>query len=151
MNIEIYYWNIFGTHSLKNILAECFPRIHITKLHKITRCVMFRILKTVVNSNQTQKDLIEPARQCFQQKKSHHNSKSTHNEENKIINFRMFLSALNEKKRLTAQSIRISIIWCPISITKNFFLILRLTKGLSMINLTLQDVFIFLVLASLVS
>ena len=44
--------------------------------------------------------------------------RSTHHEENKAINFRMFLCVLDEKKRLTAQSIKSSIMWCPISITK---------------------------------
>ena len=51
----------------------------------------------------------------FPAKNSHHSPKSTHNKENKTINSKMFLCNLNKKKRLTAQSIQNSIIWCPIS------------------------------------
>ena len=58
----------------------------------------------------------------FPAKNSHHSPKNAHNEENKTINFRMFLCGLNEKKRLIAQSIQNSIIWCPISITKEIFM-----------------------------
>ena len=36
----------------------------------------------------------------FPAKNSNHSTKSTHNEENKTINFRMFLCALNEKVNL---------------------------------------------------
>ena len=56
----------------------------------------------MVNSNQTQKDLMEPTKRCFKQKNSHHSPNSTHNEENKTINLRMFLCVLNIKKMLTA-------------------------------------------------
>ena len=43
-------------------LIECFCRMHITKLRKLANnnfSVMFRVVKTVVNSNQTRKDLME--------------------------------------------------------------------------------------------
>ena len=72
----------------------------------------------MVNSNQTQKDLMEPQRQ----KRSHHSPKPTNNEENKIIKFWVFLRGLNEKKRLTAQNVQNSRIWCPISITKQILM-----------------------------
>ena len=72
-------------------------------------------------------------KKIFRAKYSHHNQKSPHYEENKTINFQMFLCALNEKKGLTAQSIQKSIMWCPISI-KNCH-ILRLAKDLWLISL----------------
>ena len=53
----------------------------------------------------------------------HHNSNSAHIEENKIITLRMVLCALNEKKRLAAQSIQNPIIWCPISVAKKVFML----------------------------
>ena len=43
--------------------------MHITKLHRLannTVSVMFRIMKTAANGDQTQKDLMQPPRQCFQ-------------------------------------------------------------------------------------
>ena len=95
----------------------------------------------IVISSQTQKDLMEPPRQCFQQKNSHHSPKSTHNEESKTTNLRMFLCGLNEKKMLNAQSIQNSIIWCPISITKELSCFDSGER--SLIDLTLQDVFFF--------
>ena len=58
------------------------------------------------------------AKTMFPAKNSHHSSKTTHNEENKTFNLLIFLRALNEKKRLTAQSIQNSIIWCSIRIKK---------------------------------
>ena len=54
----------------------------------------------------------------FPAKNSDHSLKPTHNEENKTVNFRMLLRGLTEKKRLNAQRIQNSKIWCPISITK---------------------------------
>ena len=58
------------------------------------------------------------AETSFPAKNSHHNPKFTHNKESKTFNLRMFLCALNEKKKLTGQSIQNLIIWGPISITK---------------------------------
>ena len=49
------------------------------------------------------KNLMEPPRKIFPAKYSHHSRKTTQNKENKK---RMFLCALNEKKRWTAQSIQ---------------------------------------------
>ena len=46
------------------------------------------------------------AKTMFPAKKSHHNPKFIHNEENKTFNLRMFLCSLNEKKRLIGQSIQ---------------------------------------------
>ena len=53
----------------------------------------------MMNSNQTQKNLMEPPR-LFPAKNSHHNPKPTHNEKIKAINLRMFLCGLNEKKKV---------------------------------------------------
>ena len=106
---------------------------------------MLCVVKTVAIIKQTQKDLMEPPRRYFAQKI---HIKSTHYEENKTINFQMFLCNLNEKKRLTAQSIQKSIIWYPISI-KNKFPCFE-TGERSLIDLT-QEVIFFLFLASLVS
>ena len=80
-------------------------------------------------------------KKIFGSKKSHYNQKPTHYEEKKTINLRMFLCVLIGKKRLTAQSIQKSIIWCPISI-KNKFLYFE-TGERSLIDLTLQDVIFF--------
>ena len=52
----------------------------------------------MMNSNQTQKNLMEPPR-LFPAKNSHHSPKPTHNEKIKAINLRMFLCGLNEKKK----------------------------------------------------
>ena len=42
----------------------------------------------------------------FPAKNSHHRLKSTHKKENETINLRIFWCTLNEKKRLTVQSIQ---------------------------------------------
>ena len=58
------------------------------------------------------------AKTMFPAKNSYQNPKFTHNEEIKTFNSRMFLCALNEKERLTGQSIQNLVIWCTISIAK---------------------------------
>ena len=91
--------------------------MYITKLHRLvnnTLSLMFHVAKTVAIIKQIHK--------------------STHYEEKKTINLRMFLCVLTGKKRLTAQSIQKSIIWCPISI-KNTFYVLRLAKDLWLISI----------------
>ena len=85
---------------------------------------------------------MEPPKNIFRSKNSHHNQNFTHYEENKTINFQMFLCVLNEKKRLTAQSIQKPIIWCPISIKYKFSCFE--TGERSLIDLTLQDVIFFI-------
>ena len=54
------------------------------------------------------KDLMEP-QDNVSNKNSHYSPKSTRNEEKETINLRMFLCAVNEKKKLTIQSIQSSI------------------------------------------
>ena len=58
------------------------------------------------------------AKTMFPAKNSYQNPKLTHNEEKETFNLQVFLCALNEKKRLTEQSIQNLTIWCPICITK---------------------------------
>ena len=118
--------------------------MYITKLHRLannTLPVMFRVVKTVAISKQTKQDLMEPPR-TFSIKKFTSQPKSTHYEENKAINFQMFLCVLNEKKGLTVQSIQKSIIWRPISIKYKFSCFE--TGERSLTDLTLQNVIFFI-------
>ena len=114
--------------------------------HKITQtdqqyfvCVVLRCENSCDQKTNSKRFNGAP-KKVFCTKNSHHNRKPTHYEENKTINFQMFLCALNEKKRLTAQSIQKSIIWYPISI-KNKFSCFE-TGERSLIDLT-QDVIFF--------
>ena len=72
----------------------------------------------MVKSNQIQIKFNGAAKTMFPAKNSYHNPKLTHNEEKETFNLQVFLCALNEKKRLTEQSIQNLTIWCPICITK---------------------------------
>ena len=89
------------------------------------------------------------AKTMFPAENSHHSPKSTHDEDNKSINLEIFLCALNEKKRLTIQNIENSIIWCLYKI--NYKINSHVSGKRTLIDLTLQDVFSFLFLASLIS
>ena len=113
--------------------------MQITKLHRLvinTLSVMFCVVKTLVNSNQTRKELMKLPRQCFQQR-NNLIAKRT-----KLFISRIFLSALIEKKRLTAQSIQNLKIWCPLALQNKFSCFERGERSL-MIDLTLQYIFFF--------
>ena len=113
--------------------------MQITKLHRLvinTLSVMFCVVKTLVNSNQTRKELMKLPRQCFQQRNNLITKRT------KLFISRIFLSALIEKKRLTAQSIQNLIIWCLLALQNKFSCFEPGERSL-MIDLTLQYFFFF--------
>ena len=112
--------------------AECTSQNYTDS--SIIPCLWCSVLRKQLRSSNKLKRFNGAPKKIFGSKNSHHNQKSTHYEEKKTINLRMFLCVLIGKKRLTTQSIQKSIIWCPISI-KNKFYVLRLAKDLWLISL----------------
>ena len=136
---QMFFEHIYYKHPWMSASAKCISQNYTDS--SIILCLWCSVLRKQLRSSNKLKRFNGAPKKIFGSKNSHHNQKSTHYEEKKTINLRMFLCVLIGKKRLTAQSIQKSIIWCPISI-KNKFLCFE-TGERSLIDLTLQDVIFF--------